>query len=234
MMKKILGIAPVQWLVAGIVSGVIWLIFLSNRVAVENRRIFKEYKKKPALFAFWHGRSMMLSPLVRTRGLSGYAISSMHRDGRLMAKIQRIFGLRPIFGSTSKNGASVLREGIRVLRRGGMICMTPDGPRGPRMRIKEDGIFYLAKITGAPVIPVCYSCSRRAIKRSWDRYMICKPFGRIKVDVGIPVYVPRSISEDELKTVKAGLEQTMVEQMQNLDAEFGIEKIQPADSKKSQ
>ncbi|MDR0449238.1 MAG: lysophospholipid acyltransferase family protein [Rickettsiales bacterium] len=224
--RKFFSLGAVQWIMAGIVSGLIWAVYSSCRVSITNKKTLWSFKKKPVIFAFWHGRSMMLSPLVRKGRFDGYAIASTHRDGRLMAKIQRIFGLKTIWGTSKRNGISVLRQGLKVLKRGSMICMTPDGPKGPRMRLR-DGIFYFAKITGAPILPVCYSSSRPKILRNWDKYMIPKPFSRVKIEVGVPVYIPRNISDSELSEVKKKLEQTMVKQLQDMDASFGLPLIEP-------
>jgi lysophospholipid acyltransferase (LPLAT)-like uncharacterized protein len=45
-------------------------------------------------------------------------------------------GLSVVTGSSSKGGAHALREMIRLLKRGFRIGITPDGPRGPRMRVQ--------------------------------------------------------------------------------------------------
>lgn len=218
----------VQWLVAILAAGGIWLVYLSCRVRYRNTETFKKFVGKPVIFAFWHGRSMMLSPVMIKFGFSGYAISSQHRDGRLMAKLQRLFGLRPIYGSTGRKGAvSVLRQGVRVLRGGHLVCLSPDGPKGPRMRI-HDGALYFAKMTGAPVVPVCFSSNRPWFQGRWDRYLIATPFSKILIDAGQPFYIG---ARDDMETARAQLEEIMIRQLQDLDARFGLEKIEPGEKK---
>lgn len=225
--KKIKGTRIFQWLVAGILFLGIYLVYVTSKIKLKNRRYFIEYRRKPAIFVFWHGRSMMLSPIVRKFGIRGYAISSRHQDGRLMAKLQRLFGLRAIYGSTGRDGAvSALRQGVRRLQQGYTLALSPDGPKGPRMRL-NDGAIYFARMTGAPIIPVCFSCSRPWFQKRWDRYLVAKPFSKITCRVGDPVFVNR----ENFQAVAKTLEDFMIKQLQDLDAVFGLPKIEPGERK---
>ena len=222
----ILGLGLVQWVIAVIVATPIWIVYLTGRRKIIGYEIFRQYRKKPAVFVFWHGRSMMLSPIVAVGRMRSYAVSSKHHDGRIMAKIQLLFGLRPLYGSTSDGGLAVLRGGLRILSDGGYsICLSPDGPGGPSMCI-QDGTLYFAKMSGAPIIPVCVSASRCRFMDSWDRYMVVKPFSRVKCVVGKPVFVSRRATDDEFNKIKNDLEKYMVDTTYKLDAEFGHAKVE--------
>ena len=70
----VLSIGLIQWLIAVIIATPIWLIYLTCRVKITGYEIFQEYRKKPAIFVFWHGRSMMLSPIIAIGGMRAYAI----------------------------------------------------------------------------------------------------------------------------------------------------------------
>ena len=222
----ILGIGLIQWLIAVLVVIPVWFVYLTCRVKMVGYETFRKYRKKPAIFVFWHGRSMILSPIIAVGGMRGYAISSKHHDGRIMAKVQRLFGLRPIYGSTSDGGLSVLRGGLRVLADGRYsLCISPDGPGGPSLRV-QDGTLYFAKMSGAPIIPVCYSASRCWFMNNWDKYMVVKPFSRVKCVVGNPVFVPGRINNDEFNKIKDSLENYMVETVHKMDTEFGYDKVE--------
>ena len=224
--NPILGCALIQWIVAVVLSVPMWTVYFTSVKKYEGLEIFKKYRKKPAIFVFWHGRSMMLSPIIRMRGMRAYAIASRHKDGRLMAKLQRLFGLKAIYGSTSEGGISVLRQGVRVLRDGSYaLCMSPDGPSGPSMRV-QDGALYFAKMTGAPIIPVCYSSSRVWIQKRWDRYLVALPFSRIYCKIGQPVFVDSKISADDFEKTRKNIETIMVKQLRDLDKEFGLFKVE--------
>ena len=116
----------------------------------------------------------------------------------MMAKLQHLFGLRAIYGSSHNGGISVLREGIRVLRRGDhSLCISPDGPGGPSLRVQE-GALYFAKMTGAPIIPVCFSAKHVWIQNRWDRYLLVYPFTKIKCRVGEPIYIDSKIEPNTI------------------------------------
>ncbi|MBR2286499.1 MAG: DUF374 domain-containing protein [Alphaproteobacteria bacterium] len=169
---------------------------------------------------------MMLSPIIAVGGMRAFAVASQHRDGRIMAHVQRLFGLRPLYGSTSHGGLSVLRGGLRVLMDGRYsMCISPDGPGGPSLRV-QDGALYFSKMTGAPIIPVCFSSSRAKFINRWDRYLITKPFSRVNCIVGKPIFVPRRATDAEFESVRAELEDYMVHTVHTMDSVFGHKMVE--------
>jgi lysophospholipid acyltransferase (LPLAT)-like uncharacterized protein len=221
-----LRLPAAQWIVAALMAAVMWLVYFTSWRKIANKGLFLEYRKKPAIFVFWHGRSMMLSPIVRMYGIRGYAVSSRSKDGRMMARLQRLFGLRSIYGSTSDGGISVLRQGVRVLRDGrNVICMSPDGPSGPSLRM-QDGAMYFAKMSGAPIIPVCFSCSHPWFQKRWDRYLIARPFSKITCAAGEPVFVDPKASKKEFEAIRKRIEDVMVGQVRDMDKEFTDFKVE--------
>lgn len=224
--EPILGLGLIQWIIAVFMSIPIWFVYFTSIKKVTNIETFYKYRKKPAIFVVWHGRSMMFSPLVCLGGMHAYAVASGHKDGRMMAKIQHLFGLRAIYGSSHKGGVSVLRKGLRILAKGDhAICMSPDGPGGPSLRVK-DGAMYFAKMSGAPIIPVCYSCSKSWFQDRWDRYLVALPFSKITCNIGNPIFVPKKTSPQEFEEIRKHVENVMVEQMRELDAEFNLREIE--------
>ncbi len=224
--EPVLGLGIFQWIIAVLFAIPIWFVYFTSVKKVNNIDVFYKYRKKPAIFVFWHGRSMMLSPIICLGRMNAYAIASRHKDGRMMAKLQRLFGLRAIYGSSSKGGVSVLREGLRVLGKGNYgICMSPDGPGGPSLRV-QDGALYFAKMSGAPIIPVCYSASRAWVQDRWDRYFVALPFSRIVCNIGEPVFVPRKATDEEFEKIRKDLEDFMVKQVHDMDAQFGIKPVE--------
>lgn len=200
----------------------IWFIYFTSRKRITGYDIFKKYRRRPAIFIFWHGRSMMLSPIIAIGGMRAYAVASNHSDGRMMAKLQRLFGLKPIYGSTSQGGLSVLRTGVRVLRRGDYsLCISPDGPGGPSMRV-QDGALYFAKMTGAPIIPVCFSTSHAWFQKRWDRYLVALPFGKITCNVSDPIFIDSHATPEQFEEIRRRIEDIMVTQVRRMDGEFNL------------
>lgn len=224
--EPILSLSFFQWLVAGLMAIAIWFVYFTSRKKIKNWETFKKYRRKPAIFVFWHGRSMMLSPIVCLGGMRAYAVASKHKDGRMMAKLQRLFGLKSIYGSTSDGGISVLRQGVRVLRQGNYsMCMSPDGPGGPSLRV-QDGALYFAKMTGAPIIPVCYSSSGAWFQNRWDRYLVALPFHTITCTVGKPIFIDQKVSAKEFENIRQKIENIMVKQVRDMDGEFNLFKVE--------
>jgi lysophospholipid acyltransferase (LPLAT)-like uncharacterized protein len=215
----------VQWLMALFFYCGIKLVYWTSKKEIRGDYIFRNFKGRPAIFVFWHGRSMMLSPIVHRFGLRGYAITSRHHDGRMMAKLQRLFGLKPIYGSTRHGGVNVLRQGVKVLRKNYILCLSPDGPRGPRMRL-NDGCIYFAKMSGAPIIPVCFTTTKPWFQNRWDKYLISKMFSKIICAVGAPIYYDKS-NPNEMTDLHKKLESYMVSQLQQLDKETGLPVTEP-------
>ena len=224
--EPVLSMSFMQWVVAGLMALAIWFVYFTCRKKITNWETFKKYRKKPAIFIFWHGRSMMLSPIVCLGGMRAYAVASRHKDGRMMAKLQRLFGLKSIYGSTSEGGISVLRQGVRILRRGDYsMCLSPDGPGGPSLRV-QDGALYFAKMTGAPIIPVCYSASHSWFQNRWDRYLVALPFSLITCKIGEPVFIDSKVSAKEFEEIRKKIENIMVQQVRELDGEFNLFRVE--------
>ncbi len=220
--QPLLGLPIVQWILAFLMAVAIGVVYITSRKSIVNNDILEKYSKKPAIYVFWHGRSMMLSPIIRLDKIKTYAVASRHKDGRMMAKLQRLFGLRAIYGSTSKGGVSVLRQGVRAIRNEkASICLSPDGPSGPSLRVK-DGALYFAKMTGAPIIPVCFSASGSWIQKRWDRYFVALPFSKIICKIGEPVFVNPKATDEEFQKVHKDLENAMVQQVREMDTLFNL------------
>ena len=73
---------------------------------------------------------------------------------------------------------------------------TPDGPKGPR-REAHGGVVYLASKSGVPVMPVAVAASAYWQLKTWDRYLIPKPFARVHIHMGVPVEVPADVPREE-------------------------------------
>jgi hypothetical protein len=112
----------------------------------------------PIIIAFWHGRQLMM-PLAY-RGTAASILISQHRDGGIIANIMKRFGFNAVRGSSSRGGMQALRKLVAVARQGQDLVVTPDGPRGPACRVQR-GVLSLAKLTGFPIVPLTFACSKK-------------------------------------------------------------------------
>lgn len=220
--RPILRSPIIQWILMGLVAGIIWFIYLTSKHSFTNTNSLKQYRKKPVIFAFFHGRCAMLSPVIKNAGVRGYCVASNHKDGRMMACLQRFFGLRPIYGSTSEGSIAVLRQGVRLIKgKNAAICISIDGPSGPALHLQE-GALYFAKMTGAPIVPCCFSASRAYFMKRWDRFLIPKLFGTITVNIGKPIYVDSDLKGEAFEKKRQEIEKIMIKQLRDMDAEFNL------------
>jgi lysophospholipid acyltransferase (LPLAT)-like uncharacterized protein len=153
-------------------------------------------------------------------------LSSEHRDARMLAAVLRRFGLVIAWGSSSSRGAQGLRQVLRFVRNGHDVGFTPDGPRGPRRRVKP-GVVATARLTGLPIVPVSFSARPAWRLRSWDGTLLPRPFSRGLYRYGEPMLVPRKADEVEQEQLRVKLEQEIDRLTDGLDAEVGAEPEPP-------
>ncbi len=203
------------------------LVRWTGRWRIEGEEIPELLHKagKPFIVSFWHGRLMMVPYCWRQASLA-YMLVSGHRDGRLIGQTIKHFNVKTVVGSTSQGGAQATRRLIRLMREGCPIGITPDGPRGPRMRVSE-GTIALARLSGAPIVPMTNSASRRRLMGSWDRFVLALPFSRGVYLWGDPIEVPRNADPAALEAKRIEVEDAMNALTDRADAMMGQPRIEP-------
>jgi len=158
------------------------------RYRVINDDAFKRSRAKnePVIFSLWHGHLLPL--LHRHRGQGVSVLISEHGDGEIVARVAEDLGYRTVRGSTSRGAARALLGLVRELEDGHDLAITPDGPRGPA-KTYAAGALIVAQRSGCPIIPVVASASSAWHLKSWDRFMVPKPFAVITVAYGDPIYI---------------------------------------------
>jgi lysophospholipid acyltransferase (LPLAT)-like uncharacterized protein len=160
-------------------------------------------ERRPVIYALWHGRLLMV-PWIGSRfaGERGArcirVLASRSRDGELLARFVRRFGLEAVRGSSSRGGAEALRGLAAALRAGDDVVLAPDGPRGPRQRV-QSGLPALAALTGVPVVPLAFAARPARRLASWDAFMIPAPFARCALVVGDAVRIDRRDDREEAR-----------------------------------
>jgi lysophospholipid acyltransferase (LPLAT)-like uncharacterized protein len=151
-------------------------------------------RNAPAIYVVWHGRILLL-PYIYA-GRKGQVLISRSRDGDLVARFIARFGIQAVRGSSSRGGAHALRALARLLADGWNVLVIPDGPRGPRERLKP-GVVALARFSGCPIVPLAVGASRGWRLRSWDALLIPAPFARCVVRFGKPIDVAAAGPEED-------------------------------------
>ncbi len=138
------------------------------------------------VFLLWHEALLPLLWLHRNQGV--VIVVSEAREGQYLADLGTVLGYRLVRGSSTRGASRALLGAVRELRGGASVAFTPDGPRGPRRKLKP-GVVAAAQRGGAMIIPVHAEASRAWRLHSWDRFMIPKPAARITVRYGRPFEV---------------------------------------------
>ncbi|MGK2935034.1 MAG: lysophospholipid acyltransferase family protein [Gemmatimonadaceae bacterium] len=141
----------------------------------------------PFVFSIWHGQLLPL--LWHHRGQGVAILVSEHKDGELIARFAESLGYGTIRGSSSRGAAGALLGLVRALNEGREVGITPDGPRGPACSYAP-GAAVAASKAGALILPLAAHANRAWRLRSWDRFMIPKPFARVTLAYGEPVLLP--------------------------------------------
>lgn len=150
----------------------------------------------PIVFTLWHGQMLPLLWHHRNQGVA--VLVSEHKDGEIIARVLQMMGYNLIRGSTSRGAGRALLGLVRVLKEGNDVAVTPDGPRGPRHQFAP-GAAIAANRAAAPVLPVVAHVNRYWQLRTWDGFVIPKPFANITVAYGKPARIdsatPREAAE---------------------------------------
>ena len=197
--------------------GLIRFIWLTMRVTVIGKEIMPGLVARGEGFVgvSWHGRLLMLPFAYPGRSL--HILISAHRDGESIAQIIKKFGFGLVRGSSKKRGSVAMREMVRLLRRNEDLGLTPDGPSGPAEQVKL-GVALLARLSGKPVVPICFAASRAIRMRSWDRFLVPYPFSRGVFVVGEPLYCRE---DDDPELFRQRIETTLREVTERADAYLG-------------
>lgn len=177
------------WLAASLL-GCTW------RITVGGSRQHRPDKKRPVntIFSFWHSNLLTISFAFRNSGVT--ALVSGSNDGRIAAKVARLWKHAIIVGSSSHGGLDALRRCVRVLARNRSIGITPDGPRGPKQHVKP-GVAQMAIMAEASVVVLSVTADRYWRFRSWDGFTLPKPFARVHITVAPPLPPPKKGADRE-------------------------------------
>ncbi len=210
------------WLVRGVGIGGAWLVRrLVGTVQFHLR--FDEPEVDPIvarregrryLYAFYH--EVMLFPAYYWNWPEMQILISDHRDGELITQVVSRLGFGVVRGSTTRGGARAVREMKRRIDRG-HLCITPDGPRGPRRHV-HPGLSYLASRAELPVVGAGMAFSNPWRARSWDRFAVPRPHSHACCVIPPAVHVPSDAGRATLEDCRAEVERRMRQATEEAEA----------------
>lgn len=184
----------------GIVAG----LFLTTRVHRVRPDYYERFREEgsPFIFVLWHGHLLPLMHYHRREGI--VVLVSEHADGEYITRVIERNGFGTVRGSTTRGAIKGLKGLVRAARAGKDLGLTPDGPQGPRGVFKP-GALLVAQLTGLPLVPMSVGVPSGWRMRSWDGFVVPRPFSRITIEYLPPIFVSRDATREELADMAAAI-----------------------------
>lgn len=169
-------------------------------------------KGEPLIPCYWHQMHIFGAWYMRKlqkRGLKIGFLISPSVDGEISAKLVQSWGAVAIRGSSNRTGARALKDMYNTIIKDKVSPVTTsDGPTGPVHEFKQ-GAVMLAQLTQAPMLPIAYAASRYWELKTWDKFIIPKPFSRIVIAISEPHHIAKKLSAEEMESERIKMEKDM-------------------------
>lgn len=201
---------------AGLLAGYamkLWGLTLRYEINGKPGITAPEIASAPVIFALWHNRIFTMPPIWRRTGgkdRKSVVLTSASKDGTTLATAMSMFGLGAIRGSSSRRAVAALIGMKKALREGSDVCVTPDGPKGPRYGV-QPGVIKIAQATGAEIIPIHIRYGAAWRIKSWDRFVIPKPFSRVSIIFDTPHSIPPALDSESFEAARFALEKCLTD-----------------------
>lgn len=190
----------------------LYIIPLTLRLREKNADAMNQIGKEKIIFALWHNRFFIMpyySSIFRKKtNLIGLA--SRSKDGKFIGRVLEIYKYKVVYGSSKKGGDIALKQlSKHLIEDNYAAAITVDGPTGPIYKAKP-GIVKLAHLTQAPIVPIsCTFSSFYTLTKSWDKFLIPKPFSKCFVTLGEPIWVKNELTKEKIASVTKEIEDSL-------------------------
>lgn len=186
------------------------LLCKTLKVEKVNKEVIDKLKEQNQnyVLAFWH--STMLLPWFVHRNENFAALTSLSKDGDLLARQLKSWNYKVVRGSSSKGGDVALGIMIDLAKNKYSVAITPDGPRGPVRKFKA-GAVITAKKSGIPVVLAGVGFQKKRKLKSWDSFEVPKFFSKAKIVYSEPIFVNSELSYEETSEIIKKCEQILNE-----------------------
>lgn len=188
-----------------LLSWIMRLWFGTCNVTAHNDKILQAVgrQEQTIVASFWH--YSIIYTLYYLRKYPATVMVSASADGEYIARLADEFGYNSVRGSKNHKGVEALKGMLRAVLGGDNGAVVADGSQGPA-RIAQAGALLVAARSGQPIVPMAWSTSNFFTINSWDKTVIPKPFSRVDVFFGEPLYIPRKMNAEELEKYRCILE----------------------------
>jgi len=210
MLKEVRKLAQTK--IAGVV--LYWAMRLYSamfRLKIENESQWLDYLEQggKVLLCLWHQHLFMavwLLPRYKKYQLGVMVSKSL--DGDIATRIIETAGSFSVRGSSSRGGGGALKEIISRMKQYRLAAHVLDGPRGPAGIVK-DGAITIAHGADAAIVPFGMRADRAWYLKSWDRFMIPKPFAHVTIIFYPKIKLPPLKAEKDFEDQRKSLEKMM-------------------------
>lgn len=170
------------------------------RINFKNKNAVEELDKKKSnyVLAFWHGSMLVSWYLHRRRDL--VALISKSKDGDLLSNLLKFWDYTVVRGSSTEGGEIALGILIDYAKNNKSIVITPDGPKGPRHKLKAGAVIAAKKGT-IPLILMGVGFKHKKYLNSWDKFEVPRLFTETKIIYSDPIYIDKDLSYDETSEI---------------------------------
>lgn len=204
-----------RYLLTGMIQGSFYRLIRAYSwtftLRVENEEPWLAYRRNGGrvLLCCWHQQFFAAIRHFKTYAPYHPALMiSQSKDGDIIAAIAEKSGWHAVRGSSSRDGGRALKEMIDHLKQSGLAGHVVDGPRGPAGIIKA-GVVSLARATGAVVVPLYATSDRAWYFKSWDRFMLPKPFANVTLRFGEMLDLSSGASDKDFEHHRVRLQEIM-------------------------
>jgi len=181
-------------------------LFATYRIDLNSRESFhRRIAKEKCLIVLWHNRLLLLPSILKKYAShqTYCAVISKSRDGDPLALLAESYSEGRTLRVAHDARQIAIRQMIqRVNDTNEILIITPDGPRGPKYRLKP-GVVVVAQSTKASIIPISWKASSYWEFKTWDQMQLPKPFSRVQVFFGEPVQLVEGIEESSLRVERS-------------------------------
>ena len=210
--KRKLGYAIIHPIIKVIISLFWWTCRVEKIIGDEYAQKLIA-KGEPIIPCYWHQMLIFGSWYMRKlqkRGLKIGFLISPSVDGEVPARIVQSWGAVAIRGSSNRTGARALKDMYNTIAKDKISPVTTsDGPTGPVHKFKQ-GAVLLAQLTQSPMLPIAYTASRCWELKTWDKFIIPKPFSRIIIAVGEPHNISKKLNAEQMEDERVKMEVDMI------------------------
>ncbi len=176
------------------------LLVKTLKIKIEN---INSLNSENFVLLFWHGKMLCGWWLGKDKNFFG--VVSQSKDGEILSRLLLKWNYKLIRGSSSKDSKEVMNQMVDVLKSGYSLAITPDGPRGPREKMKIGGLIAAVR-ANKPIVLCGIKYEKKIVFNSWDKFELPKPFSKVLIKLSEPEKFPTGLSNDEYEKIRQELE----------------------------